>query len=64
MPVPDSGTVTSPPEVRLSAKDKLPEKLLAESGRKTTWKDTLCPNAKVVGKAGLASINSGELLEA
>src|SRR5437879_8922588 len=33
MPVPDSGTVITPPDVRLSAKDRFPEKLFAESGR-------------------------------
>ena len=43
---------------------KLPEKLLAELGWKTTWKDMLCPDAKATGNAELTSTNSGELLEA
>ena len=62
MPVPDTSTVNAPP--RLGTKDKLAEKLLAESGWKTTWKDALCPDAKVAGKVGLANKNSGKLLEA
>jgi hypothetical protein len=64
MPVPESGTVSMPPEVRLSAKERVPEKLFTESGWKTTWKDALWPDAKVTGKTGPAKINSGELLDA
>jgi len=60
--VPDTSTVNAPP--RLGTKDKLPEKLLAELGWKTTWKDMLCPDAKATGNAELTSTNSGELLEA
>ncbi len=64
IPVPESGTVSMPLEVRLSAKERVPEKLFTESGWKTTWKDALWPDAKVTGKAGPAKINSGELLDA
>jgi len=64
MPVPESGTVSMPPEVRLSAKERVPEKLFTESAWKTTWKDALCPDAKVTGRAGPAKINSGKSLDA
>ncbi len=64
MPVPETGMVFIPPDVRLSAKERLPEKLVAESGRKTTWNDALCPAANMRGKEGPVKMNSGKLLAA
>jgi len=64
VPVPETGMVFIPPEVRLRAKLRLPEKLVAESGRKATLNDVVCPDAKVSGNDGPVSTNSERLLEA
>jgi hypothetical protein len=63
-PVPVTGTVTIPPEVRSTLKERFPEKVFAESGRKATWYVTFCPDATVTGNEGPVSTNSGRLLEA
>jgi hypothetical protein len=52
------------PEVRFSAKESVPEKVVLESGRNVTRNDTLCPVASVSGKEGPVSMNSVKLLEA
>jgi hypothetical protein len=52
------------PELRFSAKESVPEKVVLESGRNVTRNDTLRPVASVSGKEGPVSMNSVKLLEA
>jgi hypothetical protein len=63
-PIPVTGTLTEPPEVRFTLKERFPEKVFAESGRKATWYVTFCPDATVTGKGGPVSTNCGRLLKA
>jgi hypothetical protein len=53
-----------PPDVRFRVKERLPEKALAESGRKVTWNVALFPAATVVGREGPVRANSGRLADA
>ena len=57
MPVPETGTVLTRPEVRFSAKESVPENVVFESGRNTTWNDAVCPGASVRGKEGPVKMN-------
>ena len=43
VPAPVTVMVFIPPEVRFRVKERLPEKVLAESGRKVTWNVALAP---------------------
>lgn len=52
-----------PPEERFRAKERLPEKVLAESGRKVTENVALLPAGKVVGREGPVKTNSGRLAD-
>jgi hypothetical protein len=63
-PVPVTLMVFIPPEVRSRVKERLPEKVLAESGRKDAWNVALFPTATVVGREGPVRANSGRLAEA
>jgi hypothetical protein len=54
----------NPPEVRFRIKERLPEKVLAESGRKVTWNVALLPASKLVGREGPVRTNSGRLADA
>jgi hypothetical protein len=53
-----------PPEVRFRVKERLPEKVFAEPGRKVTWNVALFPAAKLVGREGPVRANSGRLADA
>jgi hypothetical protein len=61
MPVPATETVLIVPAV--ARNERLPEKLLVESGMKTAWKDAVSPFLKVKGRDGPVKMNSGKLLE-
>ncbi len=64
MPVPVTAIVFIPPDVRSKLKERFPEKVLAESGRKVTWNVALLPAAKLAGREGPARTNSGRLATA
>jgi hypothetical protein len=63
VPAPVTVMVFIPPEVRLRVNERLPEKVLAESGRKVTWNLALAPAAKVIGREGPVRANSGRLAD-
>lgn len=56
-PVPETGTVFRPPDVRLSEKLMLPENVPAPFGPNTTRNDAPWPGATVAGKAGPETAN-------
>lgn len=56
-PVPETGIIFTPPDVRLSEKLMLPENVPAPFGPNTTRNDAPWPGATVAGKAGPETAN-------